>query len=100
MPSTPIGAVANVVRYNAAKYSHKDMDIIKDDWVLGKRTRGKNNAIQEGVGLDQHAIDHGMTSELNGYIEDKGGTNLLLPGSLTETTTILAAATKVHSRLP
>lgn len=101
MPSqTSLAAVKNVVRYIAAYYSQIDMDSIKDDWFLGKQGRDKNNNQHSGVGLDQFAIDHSVTPELNHYVNRKGGTNFLLPGTLTEKTTIEEAAKDVRSRLP
>ena len=101
MPSkTSLAAVKNVVRYITAYYSQIDMDSIKDDWFLGKRGRDKNNNQHSGVGLDQFAIDHSVTPELNQYINRKGGTNFLPPGAFTEKTTIEDAAKDVRSRLP
>lgn len=101
MPSTTsLAAVKNVVRYIAAYYSQIDMDLIEDNWFLGKRGRDKDNNQHSGVGLDQFAIDHAVTPELNQYINRKGGKNFLPPGTLTEKTTIEAAAKDVRSRLP
>ena len=101
MPSqTPLTAVKNVVRYIAAYYAQIDMDLIEDNWFLGKRGRDDDNELHPGVGLDQFAIDHSVTPELNHYINRKGGSNLLRPGVLTEEKTVEQAAKEVRLRLP
>ena len=96
---TSITAVKNVVRYIAGYYGHIDNDLIKDDWFLGKSVRDKTDQPHKGVGLDQFAIDHSLTSELNRYIHLKGGTDLLRIGSFSEKTTIADAAKEVKSRI-
>ena len=101
MPSqTPLPSVKNVVRYITSYYAQVDMDLIQDNWFLGKRGRDKKNDLHPGVGLDQFAIDHSVTPELNHYINRKGGNNLLPPGVFTEKTTVEDAAKEVRSRLP